>query len=472
MEHTQDTTFDQDISQNQNGVLKAIHEIADMVEILKQNNASLQKENEAISTELDEKSNLISRLYYSMEQLNSKIDYLAQANDNFEKGARGSQETLDTFDKKMNLVVQKLNESQTANEKLISENKELQVQVANFVYVQTEMIQRKKESLEKDKVIEAFKEKVSILENRNFGNITQTGEFASKYEEFIARIYSDLFSLKDRLNSIQRLFKHNNEISNLLLQQVANTGLDTYQLQIQSVNISADKLYDSVIRERNTIDNKFEEFKQNIKQLTKTIEIVKDNDQKESNLLSIIEEKFNLDKSRTQENKELKDKIRRLNDINEQEKTKLREVIKKTNETLEALEEQNRSLTWKVNQVISEKDELTNEFNKIKDIQIDKVPGPQYKSEIGELRRRNDLLLSKMEELKMITRRKDHDGLQADLIESYIELDILNEELEQLKRGLAQKKPDTEREESIIIDKLKATELVNRIELFINKMNK
>ncbi|MEI6089822.1 MAG: hypothetical protein WCR42_05180 [bacterium] len=472
MENVQNTAIDQDTSQNQNGVLKAIHQISDMVEMLKQNNASLQKENETISNEVEEKNTLISRLYYSMEQLNSKIDYLAQANEDFEKASKGSQDTMDGFEEKMGQVLQKLNTAQSENKKLLAEKIELHEQVANFVYVQKEMIQRKKESLDKDKVIEGLKEKISILENRNSGNVSQTGEFASKYEEFIARIYSDLFALKDRLNSIQRLFKHNNEISNLLLQQVANTGLDTYQLQIQSVNISADKLYDSVIRERTTIDIKFEEFKQNIKQLTKTIEIVQDKDQQESNLLSIIEEKFNIDKHRTQENKELKEKIRRLNDINEQEKTKLREVLKKTNETLEALEEQNRSLTWKVNQLNSEKDELNNEFSKIKDITQEAVPEPRYKSEISDLRRRNDILLSKMEELKMITRRKDHEGLQADLIESYIELDSLNEELEQLKHSIAQTKPLTEREESISIDKTKAAELVSRIELFINKMNK
>jgi len=189
-------------------------------------------------------------------------------------------------------------------------------------------------------------------------------------------------------------------------------------------------------------------------------------------LLSIIEEKFNIDKHRTQENIELKEKIRRLNDINEQEKTKLREVLRKTNETLEALEEQNRSLTWKVNQLNAEKDELNLEFSKIKNITQEEVPQPQYKTEIGDLRRRNDILLSKMEELKMITRRKDREGLQADLIESYIELDILNEELEQLKRIMAQAKPETQREELLVIDKTKAAELVSRIELFINKMNK
>lgn len=472
MENVQNTALDQDTSQNQNGVLKAIHQIADMVEMLKQNNASLQKENEAISNEVDDKNTLISRLYYSLEQLNSKIDYLAQANEDFERASKGSLDRIDGFEEKMNLVLQKLKTAQSENEKLKAEKLELQAQVANFVYVQKEMIQRKKESLDKDKVVEALKEKISILENRNYGNANQTDEFASKYEEFIARIYSDLFTLKDRLNSIQRLFKHNNEISNLLLQQVANTGLDTYQLQIQSVNISADKLYDSVIRERNTIDIKFEEFKQSIKQLTKTIEIVQDKDHQESNLLSIIEEKFNIDKHRTQENNELKEKIRRLNDINEQEKTKLREVLKKTNETLEALEEQNRSLTWKVNQLNAEKDELSNEFSKIKNITQEAVPEPSYKNEIGDLRRRNDILLSKMEELKMITRRKDHEGLQADLIESYIDLDKLNEELEQLKRSSTQAKPEIEREESIKIDKIKAAELVSRIELFINKMNK
>jgi chromosome segregation ATPase len=472
MEDLQNTATDQITNHNQNGVLKAIHEIADLVEILKQNNASLLKENEAISTELDEKSTLISRLYYSMEQLNAKIDYLAQANDDFAKGAKNSKDITDGFEQKISLILQKLSDAQLETEKLKTEKIELLEQVSNFVYVQKEMLQRKKESLEKDKIIEAYKEKVTILENKNFGAVNQTGEFASKYEEFIARIYSDLFSLKDRLNNIQKLFKHNNEISNLLLQQVANTGLDTYQLQIQAVNVSADKLYESVIRERNTIENKFEEFKQNIKQLTKTIEIVQDKEDKESTLLSIIEEKFNIDKHRTQENIELKEKIRRLNDINELEKTKLREALKKTNETLEALEEQNRSLTWRANQLISEKDELNNEFSKLKKTTADEMPEPHYKSEIGDLRRRNDILLSKMEELKMITRRNDKEGLHADLIESYIELDALNEELEQLKNNLAQSKSESQHDDSIAIDKKKATELVTRIELFINKMNK
>lgn len=472
MEDVQNTAIDQNESQNQNGVLTTIHKIGDMVEMLKQNNASLQKENEAIVSELEEKSALVKRLSYSIEQLNSKLDYLAQANEDFEKGAADTQNTIDGFEQKMSLLFQKLNDSQNENERLKTEKLELQSQVANFAYVQKEMLQRKKESLEKDKIIETFKEKITILESKNFGAVSQTGEFASQYEEFIARIYNDLFSLKDRLNSIQRLFKHNNEISNLLLQQVANTGLDKYQLQIQSVNISADKLYDSVIRERNTIDSKFEEFKQNIKQLTKTIELVQDNDQQESNLLNIIEEKFNIDKNRTLENKELKEKIKRLNDINEQEKTKLREVLKKTNETLEALEEQNRSLTWKVNQLNSEHDELINEYGKLKKTTNNEILEPRHKTEIGDLRRRNDILLSKLEEIKLITRRKDHDGLQADLIESYIELDSLNEELEQLKNRVAQEKPENGREDLIIIDKMKAAELVSRIELFINKMNK